>query len=173
MPAGLGYTERMRCLALALLALAALAGCAGAPPAPDAPAAAAVPPSAPVRRASTVGERAAALARGFIGVPYRYGGRTPAGFDCSGLVWYVYHELGVPVPRTAAEQRVAAVTVPTDGLQPGDLVFFYTPVDHVGIYVGGGEFVHAPSSGKRVDRARLDSPYFILGFAGAGRLAAP
>jgi cell wall-associated NlpC family hydrolase len=63
--------------------------------------------------------------------------------------------------------------VPQDGLQPGDLVFFYTPDDHVGIYLGGGEFVHAPASGRAVERARLDAPFYILGFAGGGRFAGP
>ena len=76
----------------------------------------------------------------------------------------------VAVPRTAAEQRVAVEHVDMEGLRPGDLVFFYTPADHVGVYLGAGEFVHAPSSGKRVERARLDSPFFILGYAGGGRL---
>jgi cell wall-associated NlpC family hydrolase len=166
----------MRRFGPVLLGLAALAGCAGAPPArPVAPSVAtpAVVPQAPVTGRAPLGEQAAALARTFVGTPYRYGGRAPAGFDCSGLVWYVYQTLGVPVPRTAAEQRVAAQIVPRDALQPGDLVFFYTPVDHVGIYLGDGEFVHAPAAGKRVERVRLDSPYFILGFAGGGRLSPP
>ena len=166
----------MRRLGPVLFGLAALAGCAGAPPvrpvAPSIATSAAVPP-APVTGRAPLGEQAAALALTFIGTPYRYGGRTPAGFDCSGLVWYVYQTLGVPVPRTAAEQRVAAQAVPRDALQPGDLVFFYTPVGHGGIYLGDGEFVHAPAAGKRVERVRLDTPYFILGFAGGGRLTAP
>jgi cell wall-associated NlpC family hydrolase len=115
--------------------------------------------------------RAAEIASRFLGTPYRYGGASPDGFDCSGLVWYVYRELGVPVPRTAAEQRAAARPVPRDDLQPGDLVFFHLPQDHVGIYLGGGQFVHAPATGRTVERARLDSPYFILSFAGAGRFA--
>lgn len=117
------------------------------------------------------GTRVAQLAAKFVGTPYRYGGAAPGGFDCSGLVWYVHRELGLAVPRTAAEQRAAARPVPRDALLPGDLVFFYTPEDHVGIYLGGGEFVHAPATGRTVSRARLDSPYFILAFAGGGRFA--
>jgi cell wall-associated NlpC family hydrolase len=60
--------------------------------------------------------------------------------------------------------------VPQQELRPGDLVFFYTPDDHVGIYLGNSEFVHAPASGRMVERARLDTPFFILGFAGAARV---
>ena len=118
------------------------------------------------------GTQAARLASRFLGTPYRFGGESPDdGFDCSGLVWYVYRELGVPVPRTAADQRANARPVRREDLQPGDLVFFYTPQDHVGIYLGDGHFVHAPATGRTVERARLDTPYFILSFAGAGRFA--
>jgi cell wall-associated NlpC family hydrolase len=148
-----------------------VAGCAGAPPRPPpAPVVARASPALPEPRAAAVGARAAALAASLVGTPYRYGGATPAGFDCSGLVFYVYHELGLTVPRTAAGQRAAVTRVDQEQLQPGDLVFFYTPADHVGIYLGSGEFVHAPASGRSVARARLDSPYFALGYAGGGRL---
>ena len=138
-------------------------------PAEPAPAAAPAPAlaSAP---ASVLGERAATLATRLLGTPYRVGGTSTDGFDCSGLVYYVYRELGVSLPRTAAEQRAAARRVPAEALVPGDLVFFSTPVDHVGIYLGHGEFVHAPGSGRGVERARLDSPYFLLGYAGGGRV---
>ena len=153
----------MRRLLVTSLALL-LAACAGTP------VVRAPPPPAAVAPATDLGSRAAALAARLVGTPYQYGGSSPAGFDCSGLVWYVYRELGVAVPRTAAEQRVAVEHVDMEGLRPGDLVFFYTPADHVGVYLGAGEFVHAPSSGKRVERARLDSPFFILGYAGGGRL---
>ena len=158
----------MRAVVLASLAAALLVGCAAPPPARVA-----APPGAIVPAAEDVGARAAALAERLIGVPYRFGGDSPQGFDCSGLVWYVYRELGVAVPRTAAEQRAAARHVDADDLKPGDLVFFYTPADHVGLYLGGGEFLHAPSSGKRVERARLDAPFFILGYAGGGRISRP
>ncbi len=154
----------MRFLVFTLLALRLLAGCSSAPPyRPE-------PVAGVVSKADSVGARAAALAARYVGVPYRLGGHSPAGFDCSGLVWFVYHELGVSVPRTAALQHQVAQSIPADQLQPGDLVFFYTSVDHVGIYLGNGEFIHAPATGKTVSRARLNSPYFILGFAGGGRV---
>ena len=128
-------------------------------------------PSPPPASAVPLGERAALLARQLAGTPYRYGGSEPKdGFDCSGLVWYVYRSLGIEVPRSAAEQQRVATPVAYDNLIPGDLVFFHTPSDHVGIYLGHGEFIHAPSSGRGVTSARLDSPYFLLDFAGAGRI---
>lgn len=162
----------MRAAGLVLVGLSLLAACAGPPPRP-APIEREPVPAAVPADSDALGARVAALARGFVGRPYRYGGETPSGFDCSGLVYYVYRSLGVAVPRTAAEQRASAKRIPADALAPGDLVFFYTPEDHVGIYLGGGEFVHAPASGRLVERARLDSPYFILGFAGAGRVSTP
>ena len=143
-----------------------LAACGGEPPRAPNGRAALVSPVVPAPRAA-----AAALAAALVGSPYRYGGAAPDGFDRSGLVWYVYHEVGVGVPRTAAEQRIAIHPVDVDHLEPGDLLFFQTPADHVGVYVGGGEFVHAPASGRSVERVRLNSPFFLLGFAGAGRPA--
>jgi murein DD-endopeptidase len=144
--------------------LALLSACGTPPLQPFERPTAAVAPS--VKGAPT---DAARLAMALVGAPYRYGGAAPDGFDCSGLVWYVYRNAGVTMPRTAAEQRMAIRPVDIEHLEPGDLVFFQTPVDHVGIYVGDGDFVHAPSSGKTVERAKLRSPYFLLGFAGAGR----
>lgn len=107
-----------------------------------------------------------------IGTPYRYGGAGPDAFDCSGLVIYAHREIGVSVPRTAAEQFAAATPVPRHELRPGDLVFFRLSgrhVSHVGIYAGGDRFVHAPQSGGQVRVARLDEEVFRRGFAGAGR----
>jgi cell wall-associated NlpC family hydrolase len=156
----------MRFLSSILLALILIVGCSSGPARrPEL-----LAPETTASKADSVGVRAAALAARYVGVPYRLGGGSPEGFDCSGLVWFVYHQLGVTVPRTAALQHQAARPIPGDQLKPGDLVFFYTSVDHVGIYVGNGEFVHAPATGKTVTRARLNSPYFILGFAGGGRL---
>lgn len=109
-----------------------------------------------------------------IGVPYRYGGASPAGFDCSGLVWFAHRQAGVAVPRTAREQdRVSADVTPAT-LQPGDLLFFDTSwrSGHVGIYVGGGDFVHAPSSGKQVMRSTIRDGYFAKRLRRAGRVIA-
>lgn len=112
------------------------------------------------------------VAESRIGTPYRYGGAGPDAFDCSGLVSYAHRELGVSVPRTAAEQFAAATPVPRQELRPGDLVFFRLSgrqVSHVGIYAGGDRFVHAPQRGGHVREASLDQEVFRRGFAGAGR----
>jgi cell wall-associated NlpC family hydrolase len=111
-----------------------------------------------------------------IGAPYRYGGAGPDAFDCSGLVNYAHRQLGITVPRTAAEQFAAATPVPRRDLRPGDLVFFRLQgpaVNHVGIYAGDDRFVHAPQSGGVVRVAGLDDEYFRRGFAGAGRFYTP
>lgn len=106
----------------------------------------------------------------FLGTPYRYGGNQPGGFDCSGLVQYTHAQAGVQVPRVARAQRRHARPVSLSRIKPGDLLFFELEGknDHVGVYVGQGEFIHAPSSGKRVSRARLDSVYWKPRLIGAG-----
>ena len=153
----------------ALLALlVALAACAPFQPGlPGAPTA--LPPA----------DRGAALLRAAesrMGAPYRYGGAGPDAFDCSGLVNYAHRQLGITVPRTAAEQFAVATPVPRRDLRPGDLVFFRLQgpaVNHVGIYAGDDRFVHAPQSGGTVRVARLDDDYFRRSFAGGGRFLAP
>lgn len=98
-----------------------------------------------------------------VGKPYRYGGSTPAGFDCSGLIHFSYTKAGVSVPRSTEEQRRSSKHIRVAELRRGDLLFFHQEGkknSHVGIYLGGGEFVHAPSSGKRVRSDRLDSRYW-------------
>ena len=120
-----------------------------------------------------VGQRLVHIAATLIGTPYKFGGDTPQGFDCSGLVFYSFDQLGVEVPRTAEDQRRAAQGVKPEALSPGDLVFFRTTtrkVDHVGIYAGDGRFIHAPRSGSVVSYAYLDDPYYRAHFVGAGRL---
>jgi len=119
------------------------------------------------------GAQIAAQARSLVGSPYRYGGTSPDGFDCSGLVFFVHRQAGIAVPRTAATQFGAARRVATTDLVPGDVVFFHSggrDITHVGVYVGSGEFVHAPKSGRPVSYARLGDDYYAVNFAGAGRL---
>ena len=108
-----------------------------------------------------------------IGAPYRYGGAGPDAFDCSGLVTYAHAQVGLAVPRTAAQQFAAATPVARSELRRGDLVFFRLEsrdVSHVGIYAGDGRFVHAPQRGGHVRLARLDEEHFRRSFAGGGRL---
>ncbi len=95
----------------------------------------------------TVGGSVLGIAKQYIGTPYRWGGTTPSGFDCSGFTSYVYRQLGVSLPRTSFSQSRAGTTVSRSELQPGDLV--YGP-GHVGIYVGNGSYIHAPSPGQSV-----------------------
>jgi cell wall-associated NlpC family hydrolase len=123
-----------------------------------------------VSRAELVGKRAVTLARHMVGRPYVYGGSSPrSGFDCSGLVYFVYRKLGVRLPRTSYEQFGVGRRVPRSSLAPGDLVFF-NGEGHVGIYIGGGRFIHAPDSGARVRVASLRSPWYRDGFDGARRV---
>ena len=103
---------------------------------------------------STLGGQAVAIAERYLGVPYVWGGASPSGFDCSGLVMYVYAQLGVSLPHNAAAQYDMLPHVPTSDLEPGDLVFFYG-LGHVGIYVGGGTFIHAPHTGTVVQFSSL------------------
>jgi cell wall-associated NlpC family hydrolase len=91
------------------------------------------------------------VAQQFLGVPYVWGGASPSGFDCSGLVQYVYRQLGVDLPRTAADQaRVGQPVATLADARPGDLLAFHDPVDHIGIYAGNGLMVVAPKTGDVV-----------------------
>jgi cell wall-associated NlpC family hydrolase len=114
-----------------------------------------------------------ATARSQLGVPYRYGGATPAGFDCSGLVLYAYRDAGVALPRTAADQMAATAPLTLENAEAGDLLFFRDGdrTSHVAIYLGAGQFVHAPSTGKNVSIDSLGSSYWRMRFARAGRVA--
>jgi cell wall-associated NlpC family hydrolase len=105
-------------------------------------------------RSLTVGERAVGYARRFLGVPYRWGGSSPSGFDCSGLVRYVYHRFGIELPHSSYGDFGLGRRVTRAALLPGDLVFF-DGVGHVGLYVGRGRFIHAPHSGTRVQVSSL------------------
>lgn len=139
---------RLACIALALL----LAACSSQAP---------LPPAASLPESSPHADEVLLRAIGLVGTPYRWGGNTPdSGFDCSGLIGYVYRDAaGLQLPRTTREMSALRVPqVPRQQLRSGDLLFFATnggrQVSHAGIYVGEGRFVHAPSSGGTV---RLDS----------------
>lgn len=122
-----------------------------------------------------VGDRAADHASRMIGIPYRYGGNSPsAGFDCSGLVQFSYKKAGAILPRTTDALRQASAPIRLSNLRRGDLVFFdqgWKKSGHVGIYLGAGEFVHAPSSGGRVRKDSLQSPYWRKHLSEARRIA--
>lgn len=164
--------RRMPRFTMLSLVLSALTACASAPPPRH------QPPPEPVTRSPGSGDTASrpnhglAIARTMLGAPYHYGGASPRGFDCSGLVYYSYRKAGIKVPRTTREQYRQSRHVDLDHLRPGDLVFFRisrAKPSHVGIYVGGGRFIHAPSRGKRVSYASLDDPYWKVRVIGAGR----
>ncbi len=109
------------------------------------------------------GVEIANIAKQYLGVSYVYGGHNPSGFDCSGLVLYSHQKVGIDVPRTAHLQYEAAREISASEMHQGDVVFFRLGLwkaSHVGIYVGNGRFIHAPSSGKKVTLASLSNPYW-------------
>ena len=117
------------------------------------------------------GEQAAKFAVRQLGVPYRYGGSTTQGFDCSGLVQYAYAKAGMQIPRTTAQQWQQLQPVRKDKLRVGDLLFFNIEgkIAHVGLYLGARRFVHAPASGRDVTIAELDSGFYRQAFVRGGR----
>ena len=130
---------------------------------PAAPAPAPTPPPQPTTHAD-----AASIAARYLGVPYVWGGASPSGFDCSGLVMYVYAQLGVSLPHYTVSQWNATIPIPTSALAPGDLVFF-DGLSHVGIYIGNGQFIHAPHTGTVVQIGSL-SGYWAAHLDGARRV---
>lgn len=140
-----------------LLAVLLVAGCAGR-----------APPDHPETRQQIV-----AAALGQLGRPYVFGGRTPDGFDCSGLVQYAYSEAGVIAPRDTRSQREAGTRVAFDDAQPGDLLFYRFEDSgglHVGLYLGDGRMIHAPSSGRQVSLTSVESPVWRKRFLGTVKL---
>lgn len=114
-------------------------------------------PSATSATATTTkAEAAVDAALDQVGTPYVWGGNTPNGFDCSGLTSWAYAEAGVTIPRTSRAQYSELTRVSRSNLEPGDLVFFYSPVSHVAMYIGDGKIVESPSSGKHVRVADLE-----------------
>ncbi len=121
-------------------------------------------PAAPPSRYGNVVQ----IAMQYLGVPYVWGGESPNGFDCSGLVMFVYAQVGVSLPHNAAAQYSYGVPVDRSDLQPGDLVFF-DGLGHVGLYIGGGQFIHAPHTGDVVKISSLIG-WYDSGYVGARRI---
>jgi cell wall-associated NlpC family hydrolase len=158
-------------LALCLaLVLGVLAGCAAKTPS-------APPPAEQVRGrpASPKAAKVIRTARALVGYPYKWGGYLPdTGFDCSGFIWFVYHQNGVNLPRVSWQQFGAGSPVKRKDILPGDLIFFKIDKKgkslHGGVVTDRGTFVHAPSSGKRVMESSLNSPYWYEHYLGARRV---
>jgi cell wall-associated NlpC family hydrolase len=127
------------------------------------------------KKASPARFRAIAVAKKQIRKKYRWGGSTPrTGFDCSGLTHYAFKSANIYIPRTAAAQYKHTKRISLSKMQAGDLIFFHTRrtrarVNHVGIYLGNGKFIHAPRKGKRVSVAKM-SKYWRRKAVGAGRV---
>ena len=117
----------------------------------------------------TVGERAAAIAVKEVGVPYRWGGASPAGFDCSGLVYWAYGRLGIRLPHSSYALYDQGRRVTRSRMRAGDLLFF-SGLGHVGIYIGRGRMVHAPHSGSRVQVVRLGGSSYGARLVGVRRV---
>ena len=109
------------------------------------------------------------IAMQYLGVPYVWGGASPSGFDCSGLIMYAYAQIGVSLPHHAASQYGMGSPVSRDQLAPGDLVFF-NGLGHAGIYIGGGQFIHAPHSGDVVKISSLSDSWYASTWVGARRI---
>ena len=120
----------------------------------------------------TLGQRAAKAALRAVGVPYRWGGSSPAGgFDCSGLVYWAYGRLGISVPHSSYALYGLGRNVPRSRLKPGDVLFF-SGLGHVGLYIGRGRMVHAPQSGRTVEIVPLGRSHYGSRLVGARRLVA-
>jgi cell wall-associated NlpC family hydrolase len=171
---------RLLLVALAATAVSACASTGAVPrpfPLPGSPPASDRPPARPspgIPNSITAdGYSISSTALSLRGAPYRNGGIDPAGFDCSGLVKYVFEQHGVAMPREARQQFQVGTPVEPSSLEPGDLVFFTTVApgpSHVGILVGGDQFVHAPTTNGVVRVESLSSQYWSSRFIGAKRV---
>jgi len=132
-----------------------------------------IPETASVRADKQVASNATVYAKEMLGKPYRYAGDTPAGFDCSGLVKYSYGRAGITMPRDTQSQRQISVLISLRNLREGDLLFFDQEgkkTSHVGIYIGDGRFIHAPSSGGKVRTDSLSAEFWKKHFVEARRI---
>ena len=124
---------------------------------------------------SSLGKSIVSKAKQYLGVPYKWGGTSPSGFDCSGFVYYILRSQGINASRTLAVMVTQGKEVSKSDLEPGDVVFFKNTyksgISHVGIYVGDGQFIHAPSSGKVVSYADLHSDYYTSHYYAAVRFS--
>jgi murein DD-endopeptidase len=154
--------------ALASLVPILVAACSSAPTTRP------VSPAARSEISTSVGDRAAAQAATMRGRPYHFGGASVStGFDCSGLVQYSYRQVGVDLPHSTEALHKVSRSIGVSSLRRGDLLFFDLEGkkrSHVGIYLGDGRFIHAPSTGKSVRNDRLDSPYWKKHLADARRV---
>ncbi|MFN8472185.1 MAG: C40 family peptidase [Anaerolineae bacterium] len=163
-------------VAFVIASIAALLGMVAPIPATEiVPGATVIPGELPPNEAAA---QALALAYRQLGMPYVWGGASPeTSFDCSGLVQWVYGQVGVRLPRTAQQQYNATPRLAPEDLMPGDLVFFAStypssePITHVGIYVGNGRMINAPTTGDIVREMPIFSdPYWSAHYAGGGRV---
>lgn len=131
--------------------------------------------TAPVSNTSTA-QQIVEFAKKYVGYPYVWGGTSPAGFDCSGFTYYVFRQFGYSLNRTAAAQLSNGYAVSLSNLQPGDLVLFgrtyssSAAATHVGIYIGGNQFIHAANSGTGVVISSMSESYYASRFVGARRI---
>jgi cell wall-associated NlpC family hydrolase len=150
--------------AILLTLMAMLAGCAGSPE---------LPQQTTVRASNEVASKAVDYAREMLGKPYKFAGDTPEGFDCSGLVKYSYGRAGISMPRDTRAQERMSVLVSVRSLREGDLLFFDQEgkkKSHVGIYLGHGRFIHAPSSGGKVRTDSINAEFWKKHFVEARRV---
>ena len=154
-------------------ALAAACASTGATPKPFPTPGASRTPNPPPSTPTPIAYSVTGTALSLRGAPYKNGGSDPSGFDCSGFVRYVFSQHGVAVPRTVTEQFHAGKAVDQPHVEAGDLVFFATVApgaSHVGIAIGGDEFIHAPSGAGQVKVERMSAPYWAARFVGARRV---